>query len=223
VNFAHGVIVSDGHGGELAVWKLKQTHLVFQNLPGGATNFDQDIPHLARITDGSDPLLKIEDGVQHKRTSAYVDYSGGDVFVNDYCPIQWIPPQPPLNGCMPSDTWHTGKATPVIRYVGDTTPTPNPIIVNVLKDHTTQNLDVKPDAVIWVGNLPMPGVHGPHHKEYLWLIENGHCMSGIKPLGDCTTTTDTTLINIAMNTLYPSDKSYPTDVGSPECTDSHFP
>lgn len=222
--FAGGPIDQDS---DWVVWKLDGAHLEFKNLPGGATTVDDAIPHLTQITDGSKALLKIEDGVLHQRTSAYVDYTGGSLDAGGFgCPIKWAPPRPPRNGCMPDATWKTGTSTPVVVYTGDTSAA-DPYILNVVKG-VTQRLDLNANAVVWIGNLSMPANPGPHHKDYLWLLDDGNCineMTGACPSSDPKAPLFNAPAAFKMNSaafLLPRPFAI-LDIGNTECSNSHFP
>jgi len=225
-NFAGGRIVTDDDGNQWGEWNLQGTHLVFQNLPGGSTKVDPNIPSLTQITDGSRPLTKILNGTLHPRTSALVDYTGGELMSASpfSCPVRWTPPRPPAGGVLPNATFHTGFATGIVGYMGETSAASPPFILNGI-----ERLDLLPNATVFIGNLSMPGYPGPHHKDYLWLLDDGSYICEMQ--GTCP---------------FPPDKKAPVfgspkflsarvaavqlpsnfrilDVGNPECSNSRFP
>jgi hypothetical protein len=196
-------------------WNLAAKHVTFNNLPSGSTAIDPDIPSLTKITDGSAPLVNIQNGVMHSRIQAYVDYTSGSVTVdsNFACNVQWTPPHPPRQGCLPSATWSFGKATVSVKYMVTTVQAPAIVIGN-------QTLILKPNATIWVGNLSPHSVGTElHHEEYLGLLRDGGCIADfiVRPPSATCPQMDLPA------PLFLSDGIHPTDVGNPECTNSRFP
>ena len=238
--FAPGALLHDPNHVDWAIWNLNGLHLKFKNLPGGATNVDSAIPNLAQITDGSAPLVNIEDGVLHSHVTAYIDYSGGGLSATCSCAVRWTPPQPPRPGCLPSATWKEGTATPQVTYQATAT---KPLILK-----GTNVLELGPNATVEIYNVsfsdPAVAPHA-HHKDYLGLFVDGDCVSELAELHECVLANGSSCANSAQNSTKPKFNLADNlnvhnlglqlplglkvldigilDVGSPECTNSRFP
>lgn len=225
-DFAHGETFYDENGDPWGIWLLDGMHLKVQNLRAGATTIDPRIPSLAQITDGSDPLLNIKNGVLHSRTKAYVDYTGGDLSASSTCSVKWTPPLPPGQGCRPKATWTTSTATPEVTYTG--TVVGDPFILN-----GTEKLGLKSDAKIAIFNAVFVEDHVEgHYKDYLGLFVDGSCISEIGEVDDCPKegpnlklptfslsnnhNAQTSLIRLPLDL-------HILDLNNPECSNSRFP